>query len=31
MTLFPMICSIIAGGLLAFTYTKPGKRWLKNL
>lgn len=31
MTLFLMVSSIIAGGLLAYTYTKPGKRWLKNL
>lgn len=31
MTLFLMICSIIVGGLLAYTYTESGKKWLQSL
>lgn len=31
MTLFLMVCSIIAGGLLAYTYTASGKKWLQSL
>lgn len=31
MTLFLSLVLIISGGLLAYTYTKPGKRWLENL
>lgn len=31
LTLTYIICSIVAGAFLAWTYTKPGKKWLKNL
>ena len=31
LALFFMIGSIITGLFLAWTYTKPGKKWLKEL
>ena len=31
LTLTYIICSIVAGAFLAWTYTKSGKKWLKNL
>lgn len=31
LAIFFMIGCIISGGFLAWLYTKPGKKWLKNL
>ena len=28
---FFIIMSVVSGGLVAWSYTKSGKRWLKNL
>lgn len=31
LTLFFTLTAIVAGSFLAWTYTKPGKKWLANL
>jgi len=31
LTLILLITAIISGGLVAWSYTKPGKKWLKSL
>ncbi len=31
LSLMFLVGSIIAGAFLAWTYTKPGKKWLENL
>lgn len=31
LALFFLVCSIFSLGFIAWTYTKPGKKWLKEL